>query len=409
MPDNRNDFDENEYVPRNRRKRDSRMNSSENEYEDIMQSFQNGTDRYEEYPSQTQNRDYQRQYQQPRYTEPVQERQRYYYDDDDDDDYDEPVRKRKKKKKKRSGFLKKFILTVISLVLVLVIVFIGTIYSMLGGINYVETDTKWSDTVGSGAPDWTPVDSWRVKNILVLGIDDDGSSGSRSDTMMILSIDRLTRQMKLVSLLRDLYVTVPGHGETRLNHAYSYGGEALLMQTVESNFRIKIDQFVSVNFDSFASIVGSVGGVTIEITDAEAKYINKYVQGNLTGGKQRLTGEQALMYSRIRALDSDFGRTGRQRTMIEALMQECRSMGIKDLLGIVGNVAPNITTNISRLELSVVGLDIITCWGKSIEEFSIPSKGSYQSKTIKGMSVLVPDMEKTCNELHTFLYGKTPK
>ncbi|MDR1564950.1 MAG: LCP family protein [Oscillospiraceae bacterium] len=313
-------------------------------------------------------------------------------------------------KKRRKNKLFKAIAALVCVLLVGYSILTGIIYSMLGEVKYTKIDTGWQDSVGKNAPDWAPVKSSKVRNILIMGIDTDGEKGSRSDTMMIVTIDRVSHKIRLTSLLRDLYVSVPGHGETRLNHAYAYGAERLLMQTVESNFRIKIDEFVSVDFNSFSKIITTIGGVTIKLTAAEAKYLNKYSPGEvpLVEGAQRLTGEQALEYSRIRQLDSDFKRTGRQRTMLEALMDECRRMPPDKLLKLVGEIAPNLKTNIRRMNLTLLVEEGLLCFKNPMDELALPLDNSYASKTISGMAVLVPDMQKNCEELHKFIFGKVP-
>jgi LCP family protein required for cell wall assembly len=313
-------------------------------------------------------------------------------------------------KKLRKSKLFKALAALACVLLIGYTIITGVIYSMLGDVQYTKIDTGWQASVGKNAPDWEPVKSSKVRNILIMGIDTDGGTGARSDTMMILSIDRISHKIRLTSLLRDLYVSVPGHGETRLNHAYAYGQEALLMQTVESNFRIKIEEFISVDFNSFSKIITTIGGVTIKLTAAEAKYLNKYSPGEvpLVEGAQRLTGAQALEYSRIRQLDSDFKRTGRQRTMLEALMDECRRMPPDKLLKLVGEIAPNLKTNISRMNLTFLVEEGLLCFKNPMDELAIPLDDSYSPKTISGMAVLVPDMQKNCEELHKFIFGKIP-
>lgn len=314
---------------------------------------------------------------------------------------------RKKKMKKNSHPVRKFIIAVLCCLFALYLIAIGTVYSVLGKVNYADTAREWDDSVGTDAPNWELADSIRVKNILLLGIDGNSNQG-RSDTMIIVSIDRLTRQIKLTSLLRDLYVTIPGHGHNRLNAAYAFGGASLLMQTIECNFRIKIDKYICVNFESFESIISTIGGVNIDLTDAEAAYINKYIPGSLKSGTQRLNGAQAVFYARIRKIGTDFGRTSRQRTLLEALMNECKSMKISELIDLAELISPNLDTNISRLSLSATAIEGISCWFNSIQECSIPVKDGYTSKMIEGMSVLVPDLEKNCTVLHEFIFGKIP-
>lgn len=338
--------------------------------------------------------------------------QRKTYSDSDRMNHQNQVRwtsaSKKKRKRKSKHPIRKFFLIVLVCVLSVYLIGVGTVYSVLGNVNYTEKELTWEDSIASEAPNWELADSLMVENILLLGIDGNENTG-RSDTMIIVSIDRLKRQIKLTSLLRDLYVTIPGRGHNRLNAAYSFGGAPLLMQTIECNFRIKIDQYICVNFSSFENIINEIGGVTINLTDAEAAYINKTIPGSLTGGEQRLNGAQAVYFARIRKIGTDFGRTSRQRTLLEALMNECKTLEISQLIDLIGLISPNLDTNISRLKLANTAIEGVSCWFNEIEECSIPVKDGYSSRTIDGMAVLVPNLEKNCTVLHEFVFGKVPK
>ena len=247
-----------------------------------------------------------------------------------------------------------------------------------------------------------------VKNVLLLGIDDNGESGSRSDTIMIASVDTRSGTVKLCSILRDNYVAIPGHDNNRINAAYAFGGPELTLQTIEANFRVHIDDYVSVDMDAMRQIVDAIGGVTITITEAEARQINRYSWSqnpDVSAGEMLLDGKQAVCYAQIRKIDSDFGRTNRQRVLISAIVAKCKTLSIGDLTGLIKTVSPYLTTNMSSAEIATLGLKILPALGGEFGQMSIPADGTYSSKQIRGMDVLVSDLEENTLLLHEFLYG----
>jgi len=325
--------------------------------------------------------------------------------------YEQPVQEKSKPKKRKKRLFKYVFRSVVAIVLIITIVFFSVGSILLKDIKHQDVVHDWNDTVASAAPRWQLADYGRYYNVLLIGADASLEKTARSDTMIIVSIDRLGGQIKLASLLRDTYVEIPGYGSNRLNATFAFGGAPLLMKTIESNFRIKIDKFISVDFDSLEGIVDSMGGVNMEITDAEAKYINRYSERGtktLTGGTQHLNGNEAMHYARIRKLDSDFGRTSRQRKLIQQLVKECRELGVSELFNVVECVSPYITTNMSNNQIMWFGVQGVAFSAKEMEQISIPVENGYQSKTINGMSVLVPNLEQNCTQLHNFLFGKLP-
>ncbi len=281
----------------------------------------------------------------------------------------------------------------------------------IDGVNYVEINTDWSDVKAESAPNWTLRSDPDVTNILLLGIDGDGGKNQRSDTIMILTLDGKNDAIKMTSILRDTYVSIPGRkSKTRINHSYAYGGASLTMQTVESNFRIDLERYVGIDMDGLTVVADKLGGVDIELTKAEASVINNHVKNSeLKDGMQHLNGAQATYYARIRKIDSDFGRTGRQRKLIKAMLAKFKEMNIMEQYSVVSDAAPYITTNYSKRELFSVALKAMGMLDSDMEELSIPVKGSYKSQKISGMSVLVPDVDENCRELHKFIFGSLPE
>lgn len=323
-------------------------------------------------------------------------------------------------KKKRSK-AKTAAIVVVSLILVLIIGSIGTIYGILGRINHVELDEEndFSGTyiedeeeeeipsgyevVESLAPQETS--NLKVKsdkditNVLLIGSDTRGTSGGRSDTMIILSLDKKHGKIKMVSLLRDLYVPIPGKGENRLNAAHSFGGTSLLIKTIESNFKIKIDKYAKVRFDDFIKIIDKVGGVDITITQAEANVIK-----GVSAGKVHLSGKQALTYARIRKIDSDFGRTNRQRTVINAVINKVKKMSITEISSLMYDVLPFITTDFSSTELLSLAAQSGKFKDYPVSQLAIPLKGAYRGVSIRGMAVLVTNLPDAAKSVQDFIY-----
>ena len=290
------------------------------------------------------------------------------------------------------------------------IMMITSVYRALSGVNYVEVNTQWSDIKAEDAPDWPLRSESGVTNILLLGIDGDGGENQRSDTIMLLTLDGNEDVLKMTSILRDTYVAIPGREKkTRINHAYAYGGAALTMRTVESNFRIDIDRYVGIDMDGLTVVVEKLGGVELTLTEKEANVINQHVKGSrLTAGAQHLDGAQATYYARIRKIDSDFGRTERQRKLLRAMMAQFRRLSLPEKYSLISEAAPYFTTNLSDAELMLLALRAAGMLSSEPQDMSVPVKGAYQSKTISKMAVLVPDLPENCREMHRFIFGSLP-
>lgn len=325
---------------------------------------------------------------------------------------DKRSKKRKNVKKKRKSGFKKLLLTVI-----LIIALLGVgLYSLVGVVynklNYEE--------VASVAA--LPMQEDGVVNVLLIGNDsrENGEDG-RSDAMILLSVSSKTKTIYMTSLLRDMYVEIPGHDNNRLNAAYSFGGAELLMQTVEKNFDIPVNRYVQVNFEAFANLVDAVGGVELELTSEEVEYVNGYLveynmlldrpQGtdNLdpaVSGLIHLNGPQALAYCRNRYLGTDFGRTERQRKILEAVIKKLPSALITNGAELFNSLMPNLTTNLTKNEcfrLSLMASRLLTY---DIIPDSIPQPGTYQNATIRKMAVLEVDFEANRKYLKENIYGE---
>lgn len=326
----------------------------------------------------------------------------------------------------RSLVFWRIVLTVLCVVLGIVLaVMIGaTVYAehLLGRLNYVAPDTTVPTvqemtameietqplSAGLTEPQVEPVEMdfgtepetpevGDIVNILLIGQDEDGKTGARSDTMILCTFNKEQNTITMTSFLRDLYVKIPGYRKNRINAAYTFGGIELLDETLYENFGVEIDGNIQVDFGRFREIIDTLGGVTLELTAAEARFIKKYYPtSTVSEGTNLLSGAEALMYARNRNdVDGDFSRTGRQRKLLNALIDEYKSKRLTQMLGILNDVVPMITTDIPKGDLTAYAMALFPMLQDAeIRTQAIPVAGAYHNATIEKMAVLVPDLEK---------------
>ena len=235
-----------------------------------------------------------------------------------------------------------------------------------------------------------------IINILLIGQDRrPGETRARSDSMILCTIDTREKTLVMTSFLRDLYVDIPDwngrtYQDNRLNACYAFGGMGMLDLALEKNFGIQVDNNLEVDFSGFEKIINIFGGVTIDLTKAEANYLG----GGLKEGTNFLNPEQALAYSRIRYLDSDFGRTNRQRNVLTALFNSMKNMNSDQLSQLINNILPMITTDMTNADITGYMVKLIPILPElEITTQHIPAPGTYKSCYVRGMAVLVPDLE----------------
>ncbi len=236
----------------------------------------------------------------------------------------------------------------------------------------------------------------QIVNILIIGNDyrkENGyNAGGLTDTMIIGTMDMKHGTLKLTSLMRDLVVEIPGHGKNKLNAANSYGGVELLYKTIATNFNIELDGYVEVGFKAFQDIVDKVGGVEVELTESEAEYLNStnYIRNkkyrNVKVGKQVLNGSQALGYCRIRkkgttinGLRDDYGRTWRQRTVINRVFDKVKKLPMSDWTDIANSVFDNVTTDLTNDQIFDYMKDVVTMGTMEVKQLQIPVEGYFRS------------------------------
>lgn len=244
-------------------------------------------------------------------------------------------------------------------------------------------------------------------NVLLIGLDTEEKTG-RSDTMLLIRIQPEEGKVQLVSFLRDLYVRIPGHGSTRLNAAYFYGGEALLRQTLSEAFGVPIHRSATVRFSTLKWLVDEVGGVTLEVSEGERQHMNKLLKASgetqlAESGTQRLNGPQALAYSRIRKLDSDFQRTKRQQNLLTALLPPMSQQNVFALTKLAITLMGQVETDMTLSDLATLAPLLSRLDSLTIQTAQVPFEGAYQDATVDGMMVLKPDLEKNRRLLQDFL------
>jgi len=255
-------------------------------------------------------------------------------------------------------------------------------------------------------------------NILLIGVDQSapGTRG-RSDTMMLARVEPSTGSIRLVSFLRDLYVPISGLGKTRLNAAYQHGGEALLKDALAKNFNLSVDHTVTVNFSMLSDLVDQVGGVELDIEEKERKALNTMIReynadyglsgGEITeSGTQVLDGRQALCYSRLRKIDSDFQRTSRQQRVLEGLLRQLSALSKWQLLRLAVQNLSRVETDLTFGDLVALAPMLAAGEDLSLECARVPFDGAYREETIRGMMVLVPDLSACRSKLRRFLAGE---
>lgn len=227
-----------------------------------------------------------------------------------------------------------------------------------------------------------------IVNIMLVGQDRrPGTTGrTLSDVMILCTLNKKDNTITLTSFMRDIYLNIPDYGFAKMNAAYPTGGMKRLSNTLMQNFGVQVDAFVEVDFTAFRKVVDILGGVDINLTAAEANYMNTvwldgvdYENWNLKPGMNRLTGNQALYYSRIRGIDSDFNRTQRQRNVINAILKGCKNMSLSQILNLMNQVLPYIGTDMTNGEIIGYATELFPLLANgTVVSQRIPVDGSFQ-------------------------------
>lgn len=246
-----------------------------------------------------------------------------------------------------------------------------------------------------------------VENILLIGTDERTAKfnyKARADSMIILSLNHKTGNIKLVSLERGMSVRIPGRADDLLTHTFRYGGADLLLKTIRTHFRVDVDKYVRINFNTFETMINAAGGVDITLSEKEAYGLNTYPNGNtwkldrvVSAGENHFNGFEALQYSRMRWIDSDWRRVERQRKVIIALKDKCSEMSLGELNEFAESCLPLVQTNISSTEMAGLLISLPNFLDADLQQMTIPKKGTYQ-----GLGDV--DFNANTKILHEFLY-----
>ncbi len=312
----------------------------------------------------------------------------------------------------KKGKGKKLFIALLTIICLFAVIWCYAMTKIYGKMNYSEIPSFASAGIKDNG----------VVNVLLIGSDSrDETDEGRSDAMILLSISNSTKTIQMTSFLRDMYVEIPGYEGNRLNAAYAFGGPELLMETITQTFDIKIDRYMVVNFKAFANLVDAVGGVKLDLSNDEVKWVNAYLneynllQGlpidndyldETLSGEIQLDGPQALAYSRNRYIGTDFGRTERQRKVLNQVIKKIPGAMVTNPTGIIDGLFPNLTTNVTRGEFIYLSSVAWKLAAYDIEQNMIPLQGTYSDANIRDMAVLQVDFEANKKYLKEKIYNE---
>lgn len=324
---------------------------------------------------------------------------------------------------------KKTLVTVLVFLLLMVCLLAGLLWFKLNGIDRIgredridasdedferEYDTLM-DTMKDSDMDFSTANVLKdqdVVNILLIGRDTRDNERGRSDSMIVLSLNRRTKQISMVSLMRDSYVQIPGYSNNKLNSAFAFGGYELLDETIAKNYGIHIDYNVGVNFEGFERVIDQLGGIEIDLTKAEANYLMNdiYIDaGRLKEGPNLLTGETALCYARARYVSTgtesnDFGRTARQRIVLTKVYEKMMQKPLPEIWKLLDSVMDCIETDMGNLDIVSLGTEFYNMGISNLQSYRLPMDGEFSDEKVNGMSVLSLNWDKTRKHLQEWLY-----
>ena len=262
-----------------------------------------------------------------------------------------------------------------------------------------ESDENADDTLSPEDVIWNGADTSVMQdkdivNLLLIGQDRrEGQDRQRSDSMIMVTLNKKTKQISMTSFMRDLYVQIPGY----------------------TNFGVEIVGNVEVDFGEFQTLIDSIGGIDLELTQDEADYIcgrkrdvtypqQLRTDWNLHEGVNHLTGEQALIHARNRSLGNDYARTDRQRAVLMAIINKVKQMDAVSIVNFINQVLPLLTTDMTSGEILGYAMEALQMNFDSEHSYRIPAEGTYTGAVIRGMQVLVPDLAANQTYLMDVLY-----
>ena len=315
--------------------------------------------------------------------------------------------------------IRNFFLTIFILILALFVGVNALLYSYICKVNIRERRERTMTTAS--------MNDANVKNILIIGSDTRSPEEyGRTDSMILLSINKSTKKITMTSFMRDMYVNIKGKDLSgnaadfwgKLNSAYVYGGAELLMDTIEYNFDIAVDDYVYIDFLSFVEIIDSIGGIEVSLTDEEAlgmidpmaeqnKILGKTKGSDYltSGGKLNLNGNQALAYARLRYVgNADFQRTDRQREVITKIIDKVKSSGLGTIHSFAKTTCSQLTTNMSRADMMFMVYKALFSVNFEMQSLRLPQDGEYTYGEHDGQSTLDVDLDACKARLRKTIY-----
>ena len=325
--------------------------------------------------------------------------------------------------KKKNSKRKVILIVAIILMIISIIAIIGIVWSM-GKVNFEALDEsdlgineELIDGLGISKKEY---DS--ISNVLLIASDSETwyATEEHADVIMLLSINQTKKSVKMISVPRDTYVDIEGYKKYKLNKSYSVGGEQLLIKSLNSTFDLNITEYVTVDFTGFIHIINDIGGIEMEITEAEKNYINDRsgniynVSGNKYksvpySGKVILSGEQAVAHARNRTTANDIARTSKHRDVMEATMNKIANMDADKILGLVDDLLKEVKTNINVMKYTGILTNIVydrATYMKNITSVLVPSMDYSKGMNLQsdGAYVIETDIEKAKEDFIKYMY-----
>lgn len=298
---------------------------------------------------------------------------------------------------------KKSKIIIISIVAILALIFLAGGYAVYSKLSKIKT-TKIElpdEEIGIQKQENEEVKNKKdVTSILLLGLDREEHA---TDVNMVLTLDDDNKEIRLLSILRDSYIYYGEDKTNKLNYAINYGGVTNSIKTVNENYGTEIRDYILIDFDGVMNLVDAMGGVNVNLTSEEIPYISP--NKNLKSGNNVLSGKQALSYSRIRRIGTDFQRTQRQRNVINAMYSKVKSLSLGEMNKLLDVALNNVETSLSYGEILSLGQKIISYGGKEIKQGRVPIDGTWHDD-YKELYYLMWDKEPNLKYIRDFIYGE---
>ena len=324
------------------------------------------------------------------------------------------MKKNNKSKKNKFPVLGTILISVLAIITLFIGISVGTFYKTMSKLDKVDITNEDLGIVSD--EELEQYDNYKdITNIALLGIDSEDGVG-RSDAIMVATIDPIHDKLKITSIMRDSYVNIDGHGYDKINHAYAFGKAPLSIKTINETFGLNIEDFVAVDFGSLPIIIDMLGGIELNITNEELKYINDYID-NINyldntnsphisiAGTQHVDGVQALAYTRIRYTSGgDYERTQRQRTVLTALFNKALAISPTEYLSLINDVLPYVKTSLGANDILGLATKVATMGGGTLEQERFPRDGYSESKMINGVYYLTFDEATTKQQMMDYIF-----